>query len=203
LSFELSVRRGVPCTIIDPRPSKLSKKQLRVHSMRETYQRKLSQAGVASPLLVQLRRGWETMHPGHLQQWFTAETVTGPDLAPLLRDCSLIVGLHPDGATDPIVDTAIRLGKPFCVVPCCVFPRTFPLRRTCGHTATTAQAHAPLQVPMKGGGDCGRGCENSLPVRRYDELLLYLGRRAAGSETLTLGEFEGRNTAVVWHPPVP
>ena len=31
--------------------------------------------------------------------------------------------------TEPIVDVACRLGKPFAVVPCCVFPRLFPHRR--------------------------------------------------------------------------
>jgi hypothetical protein len=38
--------------------------------------------------------------------------------------------MHPDQATEPIVDAAIELGKPFAVVPCCVFPELFPERRT-------------------------------------------------------------------------
>lgn len=40
-----------------------------------------------------------------------------------LQTCSIIVGLHPDQATDAIVDCALQLGKPFAAVPCCVFPR--------------------------------------------------------------------------------
>ncbi len=32
-------------------------------------------------------------------------------------------------ATDSIVDYAVRTGKPFAVVPCCVFPRLFRHRR--------------------------------------------------------------------------
>ena len=32
--------------------------------------------------------------------------------------------------TDEVVDAAIELGKPFAVVPCCVFPELFPERRT-------------------------------------------------------------------------
>ena len=39
----------------------------------------------------------------------------------LLARCTCIVGLHPDSATVPIVETALALGKPFAVVPCCVF----------------------------------------------------------------------------------
>jgi hypothetical protein len=41
----------------------------------------------------------------------------------------LIVGFHPDQATDGCVDLAELLGVPFCIVPCCVFPHQFPHRR--------------------------------------------------------------------------
>ena len=37
-----------------------------------------------------------------------------------LSECSLVVGMHADGATEGIVDFALRRGKPFAVVPCCV-----------------------------------------------------------------------------------
>ncbi|KAG2440768.1 hypothetical protein HXX76_003624 [Chlamydomonas incerta] len=47
----------------------------------------------------------------------------------LLAGCSLVVGLHPDQATDSILDFALDRGKPFAIVPCCVFPRLFPHRR--------------------------------------------------------------------------
>ena len=45
-----------------------------------------------------------------------------------LRDCSLVVGLHPDSATESIVDFALATGKPFAVVPCCVCAVDFPGR---------------------------------------------------------------------------
>ena len=44
----------------------------------------------------------------------------------------LVVGFHPDQATDPCMDLAQELGVPFCVVPCCVFPSEFPHRRLLG-----------------------------------------------------------------------
>ncbi len=48
-------------------------------------------------------------------------------------------------ATDSIVDFAVRTGKPFAVVPCCVFPRLFRHRRLpCVATGTIREA-----------GDCG------------------------------------------------
>jgi len=51
------------------------------------------------------------------------------DHAKLLAGCSTLVGLHPDQATEAIVDVALRFRKPFAVVPCCVYPRLFPGRR--------------------------------------------------------------------------
>jgi|ETNmetMinimDraft_23_1059889.scaffolds.fasta_scaffold03299_3 hypothetical protein len=39
-----------------------------------------------------------------------------------LRPFDIIVGLHPDDATEHAVREAIKLGKDFAIVPCCVFP---------------------------------------------------------------------------------
>eukprot|EP00192_Tetraselmis_astigmatica_P009072 CAMPEP_0117651542 /NCGR_PEP_ID=MMETSP0804-20121206/2150_1 /TAXON_ID=1074897 /ORGANISM="Tetraselmis astigmatica, Strain CCMP880" /LENGTH=663 /DNA_ID=CAMNT_0005457531 /DNA_START=197 /DNA_END=2191 /DNA_ORIENTATION=+ len=47
----------------------------------------------------------------------------------LLEAASALVGMHPDQATEAIVDEAIAAGKPFAVVPCCVFPRIFGSRK--------------------------------------------------------------------------
>ena len=47
----------------------------------------------------------------------------------LAAGCAAIVGLHPDEATDGIVDEALKLRLPFAVMPCCVFPKLFPHRR--------------------------------------------------------------------------
>ena len=63
-----------------------------------------------------------------------------------IRSIRLVVGFHPDQAVDACIDLAQTLGVPFCVCPCCVFPKEFPHRRT----------------PS---GD---------PVKRYDDLLEYL-----------------------------
>ena len=48
----------------------------------------------------------------------------------LLKNCSAVVALHPDEATGAVVDWAVRMRKPFVVVPCCVFGRLFPERLT-------------------------------------------------------------------------
>ena len=47
----------------------------------------------------------------------------------LLEKASIFIGLHSDQATEAIVDQALLSGRPFAVVPCCVFPKLFPTRR--------------------------------------------------------------------------
>ena len=48
------------------------------------------------------------------------------------------VGMHPDQATDAIVDLCLATPKPFAVVPCCVFPRLFNTRVLRSRRAATA-----------------------------------------------------------------
>jgi len=46
----------------------------------------------------------------------------------LVHNCSMIVGMHPDQATEPIIRLAQRLQVPFALLPCCVMPTLFPNR---------------------------------------------------------------------------
>jgi len=46
----------------------------------------------------------------------------------IVSSCSIIVGLHPDEATEAVIDTSLRLGKLFAVMPCCVFRNLNPER---------------------------------------------------------------------------
>lgn len=55
--------------------------------------------------------------------------------ADALLGSSLLLGLHPDQALDPILRLAGALRKPFAVVPCCVYARDFPQRRLRGGAA--------------------------------------------------------------------
>eukprot|EP00957_Ditylum_brightwellii_P095210 7251403-Ditylum_brightwellii.AAC.1 len=50
------------------------------------------------------------------------------DVCDIVRNCSMICGLHPDQATEPIVTLALRLNVPFAILPCCVMPSLFPNR---------------------------------------------------------------------------
>ncbi|KAF9581408.1 hypothetical protein BGW38_001590, partial [Lunasporangiospora selenospora] len=47
----------------------------------------------------------------------------------VLESCSVLIGMHPDQATEPIVTMALKHDKPFAVVPCCVFAIENPHRR--------------------------------------------------------------------------
>jgi len=104
LAFELATRHGLNCAVVDPRPSKLRRWQA-------SYQRKHP----------------ETRIPKHYQALFTPDFLEAQDIP--LTSVKLIVGLHPDEATEPIVETALTLDLPFAVIPCCVFAASFPLRR--------------------------------------------------------------------------
>ncbi|ELR20699.1 uncharacterized protein ACA1_054450 [Acanthamoeba castellanii str. Neff] len=93
LSFQLQCAgHDVPTTLIEPRPAKLHRKQVKSLNLR-------------------------------------VERLEAETARTILRDCSAVVGLHSDQATEPIVDFALAHNKCFAVVPCCVFPSQFPDRR--------------------------------------------------------------------------
>jgi hypothetical protein len=69
-----------------------------------------------------------------------------------LYSASLVLGFHPDQATEAIVDFAVAARKPFAVVPCCVFGRDFPNRRLCDGTAVTSIEHFLQYLQEKDSG---------------------------------------------------
>lgn len=50
----------------------------------------------------------------------------------LLQNYTCLVGLHPDECTEDILDMALRANKKVAIIPCCVFPSLFPLRKLRG-----------------------------------------------------------------------
>ncbi|RQM12905.1 hypothetical protein DD237_005179 [Peronospora effusa] len=107
IPIQLWIQRGIPTTLIDPRPMKLGK-----------YNRKL----VAKAQVADGRK----MSP-QLLRCLDDETLKLHK--ELFTDCSILVGMHPDEATEAIIDAAMTLRKPFAVVPCCVMSRAFPNRQ--------------------------------------------------------------------------
>ena len=87
--------------------------------------------------------------------------------AALVAGCGIWVGLHADGATEAIVEEALRARKAFAVVPCCVFPKFFATRAT----------------------------EDGRPVRTTEDLVSYLAAKDVRTCTTTLA-FEGKNRVI-------
>jgi hypothetical protein len=83
--------------------------------------------------------------------------------------------MHPDQATEAIVDTALRLNVPFAVLPCCVMPSLFPNRRKKGRNGKV--------------GD---------PVRSYSRFCEYLLDKAPEGESFHVDHlpFVGRNKVI-------
>ena len=71
-------------------------------------------------------------------------------------------------AAEPIIDFAQRTGRPFAMVPCCVYPMEFPRRRLLDGTW----------------------------VRRYEQLIDYLQSRDPHHVKVATLPFEGRNQVV-------
>ena len=91
----------------------------------------------------------------------------------ICKDVACFVGMHPDQATETIVDIAFKLNKPFAIVPCCVYPSLFPDRRL----------------------STGQG------VKRYNSFLQYLREKDARIMQASL-PFLGRNKVLYWQPNV-
>ncbi|CAI5715724.1 unnamed protein product [Peronospora destructor] len=142
IPIQLWIQRGIPTTLIDPRPMKLGK-----------YNRKLvakAQTAEGRKMSPQLLRCLDDETLKLHQELFT--------------DCSILVGMHPDEATEAIVDAAMTLRKPFAVVPCCVMSRAFPNRR----------------------------CRDGTLVETYDTFVRYLSEKHPSVQSAFL-PFAGRN----------
>ena len=50
-------------------------------------------------------------------------------LLDVLERCTHVIAMHPDQATDAVIEFAIERRLPFAIVPCCVYSKDFPHRR--------------------------------------------------------------------------
>jgi len=98
---------------------------------------------------------------------FDSSFLTDESTREVWASTPLVVGMHPDEATDPIVSHSLAAGKPWAVIPCCVFPGLHPHRRT-----------ADGQL-----------------VKTHEQLCDYYMRLDPGVRRAQL-DFEGRNTVI-------
>jgi len=60
---------------------------------------------------------------------FLDEFLDDPENLADFQKCQMMIGLHPDEATERIVQFGLKYKKSFAVVPCCVFAKQFPHRK--------------------------------------------------------------------------
>jgi len=104
LAFELAVKLGYNCQIVDPRPQKLKRWQVKF-----------------------LKKNVEVDAPMHHTFMFDHNFFAQTGIQP--EDVRLITGMHPDEATEVILDTGLQFNIAVSIVPCCVFSSKFPDRR--------------------------------------------------------------------------
>lgn len=138
---------GIRSTVIDPRASVglLNKKDRKLFRKALSKSQKLVTSGeYCLPVQdFQKCRAWFGQPISGVDHSFRHPDDNPEDIQALLPDhhllknCTAIVALHPDEATETIVDTAVANRIPFCVVPCCVFCRLYPHRRNNGNLVST------------------------------------------------------------------
>ena len=193
LAFELCWRHGIDATVVDTKQVKLTKQQGRFMKFRNVCLEQLAKdhhrTGHKSLLKANLQSRFRSRDFVQLNTLLDSFSMLSSDvdtvnqyneaqqqLHSILhnRKCSVMTGLHPDQATDPIVEIGLALGIPWAIVPCCVFPNFC-------HYRTLASGK---------------------PVRSYEDLCQWLRERDPSIREAIL-PFQGRNRVFYWHPPPP
>ena len=91
-----------------------------------------------------------------------------------ISNTNLIVGFHPDQATEAIVDFAIERKIPFCIVPCCVFPKEFPNRFLSSSSSSTTTTITTTEFQNEGDSNENTKHDEKYFVRDYQTFLTYL-----------------------------
>ena len=107
----------------------------------------------------------------------------------------LVVGFHPDQATEPCIDLAMVLGVPFCVVPCCVFPSEFPDRRLRLSPSVMQQQQRSDGDDRNGNDDDYEQEEQLVLVRNYNQFLDYLRQKpTTNTESSTISSISSSSS---------
>jgi hypothetical protein len=186
LSFELALEHGIPATLVEPKPLRVNKKvRKRVRKWR--FRCGVSEISSDTPTVedetvgdtancISVHAHRSSVPVRHVRASFagvdleTNEPETNEpeksmrkEMVSVVRRAAVLVAMHPDQATDLVIETALRLRKPFAVVPCCVFADLNPHRLT----------------------------KDGARVRTYDEMIAYYLGRNKDIRTARLA-FEGR-----------
>jgi hypothetical protein len=109
VSIDLCITHDVECVLVDPRDDSFrpSKKQLK-----QLEQKQISKDNLRCRQL-----------KDHFDDSFSKKHCQVSD------SVRFVFGMHPDQATEAIVDYALARSLPFAIVPCCVYAVAFPDRK--------------------------------------------------------------------------
>ena len=143
ISWELQCIHGIKCTLLDPRTVNLSGKQKKY--LRKMNREKFNHHQIA-------------LHTPESDK----NAIDALDINDLFKNSSLLIGMHPDEATDAILEYACYYQKPLAIVPCCVYAEVFTHRKIADKPVLTYEnllnylqfyPHNPLQrisLPFSG-----------------------------------------------------
>ena len=179
LSFELALA-GVRTTLVDERREVGALDRRQRKRLRRAEAARAEARGAATPTegaqddadaAPAGASGWSRLPFAHVRRRFDA--AFEEEHRETLASASMLIGMHPDQATEPIVDAALRHRVPFAVVPCCVFARELPKTLPSGEGVFT-----------------------------YNQLLTYLqGKPVDGTARRARLPIAGRNVIIYWQPP--
>ena len=139
VSRYLAIAYGLQCTVVDPRqPTPLSSTDAAILTLNGTPQ------------------------PAYVQSEFDSGFCDAH--APLVHDSAVVIGQHPDEATEPIVREALRLNRPFAIVPCCVFPGQFPRKLQDGRDVRQYDDFVEYLLQLASSSNGGGSTNNNGPV---------------------------------------
>jgi hypothetical protein len=128
----------------------------------------------------------------------------------LVSSASIIIGLHPDQATEPIVRAALKAGKPFAIIPCCVFGRDNPHRRLPRDLKTediiissnnnNSSSNISGNEGISAAEDEEEADSSTRPVTSYSDFVTWLETLHPDIKTTWLN-FEGMNRVLYWDGP--
>ncbi|KAJ8657052.1 hypothetical protein O0I10_007131 [Lichtheimia ornata] len=170
VSMFLSHGYNIPATVVEPE----TRKQPRHWYTRLRRLTCRMVRGEAPDCTVPMEEKW----PYDLEPTYLATLMNDAFLEnypEVVEQAGLLIGLHSDQATEPIVDAALKMGKPFAVIPCCVFHHENRHRRL----------------------------SNGNEVVTTEDFIQYLSEKDTHGqgviEKAYLG-FEGKNVVLFWRP---
>lgn len=190
LATRLAICHRVNVKIVDPRPADILDcfHKLVFRSLPKKWQQKITSQdpGTLKNAVNRRFQQFVTYFPSDSDSFTClAQLHENQKLLEAVRNSSLLIGMHSDGATEAIVDVAMHYRKPFVVVPCCVFPNLFQNRfipRYDKENMSDELKHEVVDV---------------VPVRSHEQFCRYLLLKDSHFVMEEL-PFEGRNVAIWW-----